>query len=108
MDLSSQHYPSNYPEGQAQPTPDDSQLYSPGVPQNSSTGSGRGHLQKNGSNRLSQELQEASPYDLANAGPVAPHMLDHPGVKRKRLASSRVVKNDERKKVSRACDACKA
>jgi hypothetical protein len=103
MDPSSPGYPPNYPKGQAPATLSDSQFYSPGVPQNFSTGPGRSHLQKNGSNTLSKE---ANPYDLANAGPVALRMLERLRVKRKRAASSRILKKDERKKVSRACDAC--
>jgi hypothetical protein len=94
MNMGSPQYPSNHPKGQAQATPNGFQLYSPEVPQNFSTGQGSAHLQKHGPNTLSQR---GTPDDLANAG-----------VKRKRPTSSRVVKKDERKKVSRACDACKA
>jgi len=93
MNLSSPQYPSNHLKGQAQATSNDSQLYSPEVLQNFSTGQARAY-QNHGPNTLSAQ---GTPHDLANSG-----------VKRKRPTSSRVVKKDERKKVSRACDACKA
>jgi hypothetical protein len=94
MNLSSPQYPSNRLKGQAQAASNDSQLYSSEVPQNFSTGQGSAGLQKHGPNTLSAQ---GTLHDLANAG-----------VKKKRPTSSRVVKKDERKKVSRACDACKA
>jgi len=107
MNPSPLQYFSNHSTAPNRAFPNSSQNDSSQSPQSLSNDAGRPYELRYGSDSHSQDIQ---PYESLITSPPMSHTIGQSGTKRKRSASSssRVLKKEERKKVSRACDTCKS